>query len=929
SRLHTSYRAMVDRTVYANEAATPKLNLRHIFGRQGLDTGLCRLSADKGLLTVEMFAMLGQDLSSAKETLRKLWEADMSRGGCCGPGAVGHVAGGGVAGGPQEDHAEFRDRFVRVHPDVILIDAKEPHKKFVERLSRDFLIHGIVPFYEPAEIRTRADVIVVKSGLSRKAEDLLSISRADQPEPVTDVTTLFNRLHAFFMSLESSSNSGLPFLMAADRAIRKKIFRLLSEQRATYTAFSQALIEVLNNHKYLWNDARTSVTLSKVEHNRDGAIPPVPHNPFKRTRGGRKKKRLQKSGKEETPKKIAKEDPTKKPKRDDRIPEKEWKLIADAAKKVQGARRCHCFNSSLGCISGDNCWFKHLCMVCGAIAQELMAKKVPLLREEILQLASTSRIRDNIKQPASGAVLSLLAITRYIQQKVPEIVFTIHAVPNVVIKLSDFQGGGLWIEDPLGLDSQEIDGRTIQGTNTDFEQDTIVFNAKEALHMTLPWEGTRVVLAVYSVQGVDRIPVDEFEQLLQLGFKPAPVHTGDHADVPWQIPTFALTTEDADRKRPHGAPVRVREHRQRSSGQKAIAAGYQMKKSVVLPLITTEMHPGEAIEFALNVTHPFTKDAAIDADLQAVLQQIVDDPAGVCDRRASLLQHWDQRARALIPESDKVLKQIPDCHLRRLLRGLRTISRWRSAIGTFFHVALWRELLHEAKCPDVDLVDQILAGMPIVGDIASSHRWVADRKPHAEHLSVDSLRSRAWEFRCKVLSAIKRAPVTEHSPKVWESTLEDVEEGAAIGPFFEESEVSEFVGDDHRIPTQRFEVVQKNKVRGVDSATSNGINMATVVTEKLELPSTDANVAVIKWLRSRLPDKPLRGWVLDERRAYRQVPISPAHRKWSVVALKDPSTGKVHWWMGARFDQQKLQLCSDPTILGVTYDLEQYLLKIK
>ena len=194
-----------------------------------------------------------------------------------------------------------------------------------------------------------------------------------------------------------------------------------------------------------------------------------------------------------------------------------------------------------------------------------------------------------------------------------------------------------------------------------------------------------------------------------------------------------------------------------------------------------------------------------------------------------------------------------------------------------------------------------MAGMPIVGDIASSHRWVADRKPHADHLSVDSLRSRAWEFRSKVLKAIKRAPLTEHSPKVWEATweatLEDVAEGAAVGPFFEESEVSEFVGDDHWIPTQRFEVVQKNKVRGVDSATSNGINMATVVTEKLELPSTDANVAVIKWLRSRLPDKVLRGWVLDERRAYRQVPISPGHRKWSAVALKDPSTGKVAFFV--------------------------------
>ena len=165
--------------------------------------------------------------------------------------------------------------------------------------------------------------------------------------------------------------------MAADRAIRKKIYRLLSEQRATYTAFSQALLEVLNNHKYLWNDARTSATLSKVDYNRQQLAtnpdqaqedpPPVPRNPYKRTRAGKKKKRNQTPGKEETPKKVAKEEPEKKPKRDDRIPEnrKEWKLIAEAAKKVQGARRCHYFNSSLGCVSGDKCRFKRLCMVCG------------------------------------------------------------------------------------------------------------------------------------------------------------------------------------------------------------------------------------------------------------------------------------------------------------------------------------------------------------------------------------------------------------------------------------------------------------------------------------------------------------------------------------------------------------------------------------
>ena len=109
-----------------------------------------------------------------------------------------------------------------------------------------------------------------------------------------------------------------------------------------------------------------------------------------------------------------------------------------------------------------------------------------------------------------------------------------------------------------------------------------------------------------------------------------------------------------------------------------------------------------------------------------------------------------------------------------------------------------------ANCSDVDLVEQIMSGMLIVSEIASSHRWASDRKPHADHLSVNGLRSRAWEFRSKVLRAVRAAPVTEHSPKVWEATLEDVEEGSAVRPFFDEAEVSQFVGDDHWIPTQRF-----------------------------------------------------------------------------------------------------------------------------
>ena len=81
----------------------------------------------------------------------------------------------------QEDHAEFRGGFVRTHPDVVLLDSKEPHKKFVEKLSRDFLVHGMVPYYY-----TVSDTISQKTDLTRTAEDLLTVSKADEPDQVTD-----------------------------------------------------------------------------------------------------------------------------------------------------------------------------------------------------------------------------------------------------------------------------------------------------------------------------------------------------------------------------------------------------------------------------------------------------------------------------------------------------------------------------------------------------------------------------------------------------------------------------------------------------------------------------------------------------------------------------------------------------------------------
>ena len=68
---------MVDRTVYA-EDFTPDLALRQVLGRQRVPQALCKVVADAGLLTVDRFAMLGDDIASVKASIKTLWLITLS-----------------------------------------------------------------------------------------------------------------------------------------------------------------------------------------------------------------------------------------------------------------------------------------------------------------------------------------------------------------------------------------------------------------------------------------------------------------------------------------------------------------------------------------------------------------------------------------------------------------------------------------------------------------------------------------------------------------------------------------------------------------------------------------------------------------------------------------------------------------------------------
>ena len=277
---------MVDRTDYPG--TVPDLALRQVFGRQRLKSDLCLLMAE-----VETFAMLGDTISAVKATLTtmitdpdKLGDSDASKQlALTSLAAVWKVCSTlqehsaarrakmeedptKVPEIPGDDHAEFREQFVAKHPDVLLPPHKEPHRKLVERVQRDFMVHGAVPFYQVGE------QVAQKSGISKNAEDLLKVVLVDQPVSAASESQVMDKLHAFFVALEylnicdftvkagplrylaeleewRHDNKGLALLLSVDSLIRKKVARLNHDQRKKYGTFSSALVAVLDDHKHL------------------------------------------------------------------------------------------------------------------------------------------------------------------------------------------------------------------------------------------------------------------------------------------------------------------------------------------------------------------------------------------------------------------------------------------------------------------------------------------------------------------------------------------------------------------------------------------------------------------------------------------------------------------------------------------------------
>ena len=80
------------------------------------------------------------------------------------------------------------------------------------------------------------------------------------------------------------------------------------------------------------------------------------------------------------------------------------------------------------------------------------------------------------------------------------------------------------------------------------------------------------------------------------------------------------------------------------------------------------------------------------------------------------------------------------------------------------------------------------------------------------------------------------------------------------------------------------------------------MNDLAAITERLELPSTDITITAVRSMLDRLKarnqgSEKLRAWVIDEEHAYRGIGIHPSQKRFAVVAMKDPASGKVAFFL--------------------------------
>ena len=89
---------------------------------------------------------------------------------------------------------------------------------------------------------------------------------------------------------------------------------------------------------------------------------------------------------------------------------------------------------------------------------------------------------------------------------------------NILVKISDFARGEVWLEGPGDIEMVDAQGNSLMGSAIPWSGNVLRFNARCSRHATLPWTGRRVVLIGYSVRHSHELSKADVDLLIDMGF---------------------------------------------------------------------------------------------------------------------------------------------------------------------------------------------------------------------------------------------------------------------------------------------------------------------------------------------------------------------------------------------------------------------------
>ena len=286
--------------------------------------------------------------------------------------------------------------------------------------------------------------------------------------------------------------------------------------------------------------------------------------------------------------------------------------------------------------------------------------------------------------------------------------------------------------------------------------------------------------------------------------------------------------------------------------------------------------PWDPIEFigqAGKMGHPFHQLSKCNKFLEELVEQLVYRPSVVRSKRKSYIARWSDRAKTLEPEEAR-LKAGMTPHRRKILDSKR--------------ILLFKEMLEEIKYDDVEVVQEIIEGATLTGDIQVT--GVLDAKFKPARIDVSELMEISEQIKQQIRDRTVSCGNAETDALLWSKTLEEVDKGHLEGPFEFESVPADC------LISSRFPIMQGDKLRPIDNYSSSLINDTVTVSEKPVIHSID-EIALLITKLSRVARrkglKELFGKTADLKSAYRQLAISDESLRFSYLAVYDPTEDKA------------------------------------